>query len=74
MPLIPTLKRQRLADLCESKDNLVYRAISRAGSKATQNLVSNNTKQNKQKRRITHKTSINVVIEKSEVGKVILLL
>jgi hypothetical protein len=29
MPLIPTLKRQRQADLCKSEATLVYRACSR---------------------------------------------
>ena len=50
MPLIPALRRQRQADLCEIKDRLVYRASARTGSKATQrNPVSKNkTKQTTQ--------------------------
>ena len=36
MPLIPALRRQRLADLCEFKASLIYRASSRTGSKATE--------------------------------------
>ena len=35
-PLIPALRRQRQADLCEFEASLVYRASSRTGSKATQ--------------------------------------
>ena len=48
-PLIPSLGRQRQADLCAFETSLVYRVSSRTGSKATQrNLVSENkTKQNK---------------------------
>ena len=42
MPLIPTLRRQRQADLCEFEASLVYRESSRT-SEATQiNLVSKN--------------------------------
>ena len=45
-PLIPALRRQRQADLCEFKASLVYRASSRTGSKAIQrNPVSKNKKQ-----------------------------
>ena len=36
MPLIPVLGRQRQVDLCEFMANLVYRASSRTGSKATE--------------------------------------
>jgi len=31
-PLIPALKRQREADVCEIKDSLVYRVSSRVGN------------------------------------------
>ena len=34
-PLIPALRRQRQADLCEFKSSLIYRASSRA-ARATQ--------------------------------------
>ena len=48
MPLIPALRRQRQADLCEIKDRLVYRASARTGSKATQRkpVSKNKTKTN----------------------------
>ena len=36
MSLIPALERQRKADLCDFKANLVYRENARTGSKATQ--------------------------------------
>ena len=46
--LIPALRRQGQADLCEFEASLVYRASSWIGSKATQkNPVSKNKKQNK---------------------------
>ena len=50
MPLIPALRRQRQADLCEIKDRLVYRASARTGSKATQRkpVSKNKTKQTTQ--------------------------
>ena len=36
MPSVPALGRQRQADFCEFETNLVYRATSRTGSKATE--------------------------------------
>ena len=40
MPLIPAIGRQRQMDLCEFNADLVYRASTRTGFKATQrNLV-----------------------------------
>jgi hypothetical protein len=36
MPFIPTLRRQRQADLCEFKANLVYKASSRIARAVTQ--------------------------------------
>ena len=36
MPLVPALRRQRQADLCELEASLVYGMSSRTGSKATQ--------------------------------------
>ena len=51
MPLIPTLGRQRQVEICEFGANLVYKASSRTGCKATQinqrNPVSKKTKTNK---------------------------
>ena len=38
--LIPTLGRQRQVDLCEFKDNLVYRESSRTAKDTQRNLVS----------------------------------
>ena len=35
-PLIPALRRQRQADLCEFEASLVYRVSSRTASKATE--------------------------------------
>ncbi|CAO2593744.1 hypothetical protein LEMLEM_LOCUS7412, partial [Lemmus lemmus] len=35
-PLIPALRKQRQADLCEFETSLVYRASSRTDSKATE--------------------------------------
>ena len=36
MPVIPTLRRQRQADLCEFEASMVYRVSSRIGPKATE--------------------------------------
>ena len=44
MPLIPAVRRQRQADLCEFKASLVYRASSRTASKAIGNPVLKNQK------------------------------
>ena len=50
MCLIPALRRQRLADLCEFKASLVYRVSARIGSKATlRNPVLRNEKRKKEK-------------------------
>ena len=38
MPLIPALRKQRQADLCELEASLVYRASAGTGSKATEKL------------------------------------
>ena len=43
-PLIPALRKQRQADLCEFKASLVHRASSRTGSIATENPVSRKKK------------------------------
>ena len=49
MPLIPALRRQRQVNLCELKDSLVYRVISRTARPTLRNLVSKTTNQpNKQ--------------------------
>ena len=36
IPLVPALRRQRQADLCEVEASLVYRASARTGPKATE--------------------------------------
>ncbi|EGW12670.1 hypothetical protein I79_021887 [Cricetulus griseus] len=55
MPLIPALRRQRQADLCEFEASLVYRASARIGSKTSKrNPVSGRkTKENKKKNQET---------------------
>ena len=40
MPLIPALRRQRHADLCEFEVNLVYRASSRTANATERTPVS----------------------------------
>jgi hypothetical protein len=45
-PLIPALKRQRQADLCEFKPNLVYRVSFRTVRATLRNSVSNKQKSN----------------------------
>jgi hypothetical protein len=62
MPLIPVLKRQRQADLCEFKASLVYRVNFRTARATQRNPVStkqNKTKQNKTKQ---NKTKQNVFV------------
>ena len=49
-PLIPTLRRQRQADLCKFKTSLVYRASSRTARAVTQrNPVLKKEKERKRK-------------------------
>ena len=43
-PLIPALGRQKQADLCEFKDNLVYRVSARTAKDTQRNPVSKNQK------------------------------
>ena len=54
MPLTPTLRRQREADLSEFKVNLVYKASSRTARAITQgNTVSKNKSKKERKERKT---------------------
>jgi hypothetical protein len=59
--LIPALRRQMQADLCEFKASLVYRVNSRTARATQRNLVSkkqNKTKQNKNNLLINKKIHI----------------
>jgi hypothetical protein len=47
MPLIPALRRQRQADLCEFKVSLVYRMSSRTARATHRNSLSQNKQTNK---------------------------
>ena len=47
LPLIPVLRRQRQADLCEVKDILVYRVSSRTAKAIQRNPVSRKRKRKK---------------------------
>ena len=51
VPLIPVLRRQRPADLCEFKASLGYKCNSRIGSKVTEKPCLEKPKNEKRKRR-----------------------
>ena len=50
-PLIPVLRRQRRADLCEFKVSLLYKVSSRSARAVTQRDLVSKNKTNKKKER-----------------------